>query len=75
MKPENFPIWDKNPKRFKQNINIENNLLELKEQFCNFYCPNKNEFDYRNEFICESVYDPCDYCMIDEYIKFIRDEL
>lgn len=53
------------------NISVENKLLELKEQFCKFYCPNRTGLDYMGIHIDH----PCDICMIEEYIEFIRDEI
>jgi len=52
-------------------ILMENKLLELKEQFCKWYCPNKNGLDYGGIHFDH----PCDFCMISEYITFIRDEI
>jgi len=69
---------------------MEDKLLTLKEQFCNWYCPNKlnkNEIEDKSgkcsgyddcnkcndKLICEN--DLCEYCVISEYINFIKDEL
>jgi len=70
---------------------MENKLLYLKEQFCSYYCLNKNKIiDYKcsgivecnecnEEIECDKVQeiyvDLCDDCQITEYITFIRDEL
>jgi len=70
---------------------MEDKLLELKEQFCNYYCPNKNiTIDYECSGIVEcnecqeiiecdkvqEIYvDLCYQCKISDYIVFIRDEL
>jgi len=70
---------------------MEDKLLELKQQFCNYYCPNKGKaIDYEcfgivecnecDETIeCDKVQeiyvDLCDECKIGEYIRFIRDEI
>jgi len=54
---------------------MEDKLLELKEQFCKFYCLNKitgiEDYDgylLDKQFVCK-------ICQIQEYIKFIRDEI
>lgn len=70
---------------------MEEKLLELKEQFCKWYCHNKGKtIDYNcsgivecnecDEIIeCDKVQeiyvDLCYECQIDEYIRHIRDEL
>jgi hypothetical protein len=68
---------------------MEEKLLELKEQFCNWYCPNKEEdliFCSRwteckecNEIIeCDEDLphiDFCSECKIEDFIIFARDEL
>lgn len=70
---------------------MEEKLLELKKQFCKWYCPNKGRvIDYecsgiveRNEceetIECDKVQeiyvDLCEECKIEEYICHIRDEL
>jgi len=63
------PKWDKPPVNNKT-INMEDKLSELKEQFCNYYCLNKNGLDYEGIHFDY----PCDFCMIKDYITFIRDE-
>lgn len=66
---------------------MENKLLTLKEQFCKWYCPNKqqenkpcktpnkncNECPSTELIICQGR--ECEICMMDNFIKFIRDEL
>lgn len=52
-------------------MKLENKLLELKEQFCKFYCPNRTGLDYQGVHIDY----PCDICIVNNYILFIRDEL
>lgn len=71
---------------------MENKLLELKEQFCKWYCPNKDEVINYHEncnkeikcgecgetTTCEqsnAYIELCDECQLEEYIRFIRDEL
>jgi len=74
---------------------VEDKLLELKEQFCKYYCPNKgeaieSEYGCDGETYCDecgiylscnqkhqcNVYvELCDECKIDDYIRFIRDEI
>ena len=84
------PKWDKPPVNNKT-INMENKLLSLKEQFCNWYCPNKgNVEDCRcsgtiecveceNTIECNQIQEIyvnfCEECKISDYIAFIRDEL
>ena len=41
---------------------MEDKLLELKEQFCKWYCPKKDE-------------ELCFDCQLEEYIRFIRDDI
>jgi len=72
-------------------IGMEQKLIDLKEEFCEWYCPNRDE-TIKMECSgivgcnqCDAVIsceeadnifiDLCDYCMVDEYIRFIRDEL
>jgi len=63
---------------------MEDKLLELKEQFCKWYCPNKQKEDNSCKQNCE--YCPstemiichgleCEICMVSDFIKHIRDEL
>jgi len=70
---------------------MEDKLLTLKQQFCNYYCPNKGKvIDYKCSGIVEcnecgesiecdkvqEIYvDLCYQCKIPDYIVFIRDEL
>ena len=68
---------------------MEDKLLSLKEQFCRFYCPNKDkdltlcsgwvECKECNELIeCNEELPYIDFCLeckIDEFIRFVRDEL
>jgi len=70
---------------------MEDKLLSLKEQFCNYYCPSKNKIiDYECSGIvecneceetieCDKVQeicvDLCEECNISDFITFIRDEL
>jgi len=70
---------------------MEDKLLELKEQFCKFYCPNKEEVINPNEncdkkikcncgeiTMCEQsngFIELCDECRIEDFIKFARDEI
>jgi hypothetical protein len=70
---------------------MEYKLLELREQFCKWYCPNKDKIiDYECSGIvgCEEcneetecpttheIYvDLCDECQIEDFIQFARDEL
>ena len=70
---------------------MEDKLLFLKEQFCNYYCPSKIKvIDYKcsgvvecnecnEEIECNKVQeiyvDLCEECKIQDYIIFIRDEL
>jgi len=84
------PKWDKPPMNIK-NVNIEDKLLFLKEQFCNYYCPSKGRvIDYECSGIVEcneceetiecdkvqEIYvDLCNECRINDYVRFIRDEL
>jgi len=54
---------------------MEEKLLELKEHFCKWYCPNKLNGVRDGE---GSNFDPdfvCWFCMVDKYIEFSRDEL
>jgi len=54
---------------------MENKLLELKEQFCKFYCLNKSTGieDYDGKILDKQFV--CKICKISDYIIFIRDEL
>jgi len=54
---------------------MEDKLLSLKEQFCNWYCPNKSTGikDYDEEILDKQFV--CKICQISDYITFIRDEL
>jgi len=53
---------------------MEDKLLSLKEQFCNYYCLNKIGIkDYDEEILDKQFV--CKICQISEYITFIRDEL
>ena len=70
---------------------MEEKLLSLKEQFCNYYCPSKSKvIDYEcsgivecnecnEEIECDKVQeiyvDLCEECKIQDYIIFIREEL
>jgi len=70
---------------------MENKLLSLKEQFCKFYCPNKDKVieyecsgivecnECEEEIECDKVQqiyvDLCDECKINDWIVFIRDEI
>jgi hypothetical protein len=56
---------------------MEDKLLELKEQFCNWYCPNIDEEIYTSSSLNGEIWTEllCEYCKIEDYIKFIRDEL
>ena len=70
---------------------LEDKLLELKESFCKWYCPNKDKtidlscsgepycHKCDSTIICEEFVDVeinlCNSCPIDEYIFHIRDEL
>ena len=68
------PKWDKPPVNNKT-INMEDKLSELKEQFCNYYCPNKSTgIKYYDEEILDKQF-VCKICLINDYIAFIRDEL
>lgn len=51
---------------------MEQKLIELKEQFCKWYCSNK-EIDVLLEE--GTINDTCSLCMVEEYIRFIRDEV
>lgn len=42
---------------------MEDKLKELKENFCKFYCEDSDKKLY------------CEYCQVDEYIRFIRDDI
>lgn len=63
---------------------MENKLLELKEQYCKWYCtiklrenePCKNNCEYCPSIemiICHGQ--TCEICQVQNYINFIRDEL
>lgn len=63
---------------------MEDKLLELKEQFCKWYCLNKqkenNSCNQKCEhcsttemIICHGL--ECEICMVSDYIRFIRDDL
>jgi len=69
---------------------MEDKLLSLKEQFCNWYCSNKLEHlritnksskcsEYQDcnkcndKLFCEN--NLCEYCIIENFIAFVRDEL
>lgn len=74
---------------------MEDKLLALKEQFCNWYCPNKgkvidSDYGCSGEIYCgecgiylscdqkqqcSTYVELCEECKIEDYIKFIRDEL
>jgi hypothetical protein len=57
---------------------MEDKLLTLKTQFCNWYCSGRDGFYNPDcDKICDwyNPIDVCDLCKIEEYIKFIRDEL
>ena len=68
------PKWDKPPVN-NNKINMEDKLLELKEQFCKWNCLNKSTGikDYDEEILDKQFV--CKICQITEYITFIRDEL
>jgi len=84
------PKWDRPPVSNKK-VNMDDKLLSLKEQFCNYYCPSKSKIiDYRcsgtiecveceNTIECNQIqeiyFDFCEECKISDYIVFIRDEL
>jgi hypothetical protein len=46
----------------------EQQLLDLKEEFCKWYCPNKDN-------TTTEIYELCFNCMIEEYICYIKDQL
>lgn len=64
---------------------MEDKLLELKDQFCQWYCPNKqkenepcktldcSECPSTEMIICQGL--ECEICMISDFIRFVRDEL
>lgn len=70
---------------------MEDKLLELKIQFCKWYCKNKDKIidyecsgivtcdDCNEETECPTVQeiyvDLCDECQIEDFIIFARDEL
>jgi hypothetical protein len=70
---------------------LDDKLLELKEQFCRWYCPNRGEEisyecsgiveckECNEEIECNAVQEIyvnlCSECQVLEYIRFIRDEL
>ena len=100
-KPENLDIKytgkdEELKQKFLKKITGDNKIMEdkllfLKEQFCNWYCPNRNKvIDYEcsgivtcnecdEEIECDKVQqiyvDLCEKCQIKEFIKFSRDEL
>lgn len=47
---------------------MERKLLDLKEEFCKWYCPNKGVIVTRFIGLCEE-------CQVGEFIRFVRDEL
>ena len=63
----------------------EDKLLELKEQFCKWYCPMKQKENepcvYENCGECTGIEmaichgQICEICQVQDYLKFIRDEL
>lgn len=53
---------------------MEDKLKELKEQFCKFYCKYSNDKYIRDEEYGYYFY-PCEYYQVDEYIRFIRDDI
>lgn len=71
---------------------MERKLQDLKEEFCKWYCPNKDIVINPNENCDKEIYceecntyilceqfngfiEPCEQCQIDEYIRYIRDQL
>lgn len=72
------------------NFKTEEKLNKLKRLYCNYKCPNKDK-DYitieENINICtvcgyegylsdvNVVYDLCEDCQVEEFIRFIRDDL
>jgi len=62
---------------------MEDKLLELKEQFCKWYCNFKINGNYTDHVHCcecnKDIYyemqEMCEICKVSNYIKFIRDEL
>ena len=71
------------------NFKTEEKLNKLKRLYCNYKCPNKDKDhiaieEYIN--ICTKCgyerlsninveYDLCDVCQVEEFIRFIRDDL
>jgi len=53
---------------------MEDKLLELKEQFCKLYCLNKIGIEDWDGYLLDKQY-VCHLCQINDYIKFIRDEI
>ena len=53
---------------------MEDKLLELKEEFCKWYCPSKAGIEDYDGYLLDQQF-VCKVCQIKSFIDFIRDEI